>query len=195
MQAETTLRYYDSNALSFAADTIDADMSSIQDDFLSLLHSGARILDLGCGTGRDSRYFLSRGFDVTACDGSTRMCEVASANTGLEARHLLFEDLDYVDEFDGIWACSSLLHVPSTGLKDIFSLVHKALKSNGVFYCSFKYGTYEGERDGRYFTDLTEDSIAELMDRLFQPLHIWITDDARPDRLDEKWLNVMARKL
>ena len=105
------------------------------------------------------------------------MCEIASANTGLEARHLLFEDLDYVDEFDGIWACSSLLHVPSTGLKDIFRLVHKALKSNGVFYCSFKYGTYEGERDGRYFTDLTEDSIAELMDRLFQPLRIWITDD------------------
>ena len=195
MQAETTLRYYDSNAQSFAADTIGADMSSIQDAFLSLLHSGARILDLGCGTGRDSRYFLSRGFDVTACDGSARMCEIASANTGLEARHLLFEDLDYVDEFDGIWACSSLLHVPSTGLKDIFRLVHKALKSNGVFYCSFKYGTYEGERDGRYFTDLTEDSIAELMDRLFQPLRIWITDDARPDRHDEKWLNVMARKL
>lgn len=195
MQAETTLRYYDSNAQSFAADTIDVDMSSIQDAFLSLLHSGARILDLGCGTGRDSRYFLSRGFAVTACDGSARMCEVASANTGLEVRHLLFEDLDYVDEFDGIWACSSMLHVPSTGLKDIFRLVHRALKSNGVFYCSFKYGTYEGERDGRYFTDLTEDSIAELMDGRFQSRRIWITNDARPDRHDEKWLNVMARKL
>ena len=179
MQAEATLRYYEENADRFTSTTLDVDMSSIQDAFLSLLHSGARILDLGCGTGRDSRYFLSRGFDVTACDG----------------RHLLFEDLDYVDEFEGIWACSSLLHVPSTGLKDIFRLVHRALKSNGVFYSSFKYGTYEGERNGRYFTDLTEDSIAELMDGLFQPLHIWITNDARKDRHDEKWLNVMARKL
>ena len=195
MQAETTLRYYDSNAQSFVAGTIDVDMSSIQDAFLSLLHSGARILDLGCGTGRDSRYFLSRGFAVTACDGSARMCEVASTNTGLEVRHLLFENLDYVDEFDGIWACSSLLHVPSTGLKGIFSLVHRALKSNGVFYCSFKYGTYEGERDGRYFTDLTEDSIADLMDGRFQSRRIWITNDARPDRHDEKWLNVIARKI
>lgn len=76
MQAETTLRYYDSNAQSFAADTIDVDMSSIQDDFLSLLHSGARILDLGCGTGRDSRYFLSRGLlsqPVTGRQGCVKL--------------------------------------------------------------------------------------------------------------------------
>lgn len=190
-----TIECYDTNASAFASDTVNVDISTIQDAFLSYLKEGSKILDLGCGTGRDSKYFLSKGFMAIPCDGSAGMCRIAEKNTGIKVRQLLFENLDYNNEFDGIWACSSLLHVPSSSLRGIFSLVHKALKKNGIFYFSFKYGSFEGDRKGRYFTDLTEKAIDEYIEKLFAPLQIWITNDARPGRNEEKWLNVIARKI
>lgn len=190
-----TIEYYDINASDFASDTVNVDISTIQDAFLSYLAEGSKILDLGCGTGRDSKYFLSKGFMAAPCDGSAEMCRIAEKNTGIKARQLLFEDLDYIDEFDGIWACSCLLHVHSSSLRGIFSLVHDALKKDGILYFSFKYGDFEGERKGRYFTDLTEETMDKYIKKLFAPLQIWVTNDARPGRNEEKWLNVIARKI
>ena len=192
---DKTLRYYDENAAAFTADTVTTDMSSIQEAFIRQLEPGAHILDLGCGSGRDSKLFLSKGFTVTPVDGSGEMCLAANANTGLEVRQLLFKDLDYDDDFDAVWACASLLHVPSNDLPHVFALIHRALKGRGLLYCSFKYGTFEGERNGRFFTDLTEDGIEKLLPPLFTPTRIWTTNDSRPGRSDERWLNVMALKV
>ena len=177
---DKTLRYYDENAAAFTTDTVTSDMGAIQEAFIRQLHPGAHILDLGCGSGRDSKLFLSKGFTVTPVDGSGEMCTIAKAYTGLEVRQLLFKNLDYIEAFDAVWACASLLHVPSNDLPHIF------------LYCSFKYGTFEGERNGRFFTDLTEDGIEKLLPPLFSPTRIWTTSDARPGRSDEKWLNVTA---
>ena len=154
---DKTLRYYDENAAAFTTDTVTSDMGAIQEAFIRQLHPGAHILDLGCGSGRDSKLFLSKGFTVTPVDGSGEMCTIAKAYTGLEVRQLLFKNLDYIE-----------------------------------LYCSFKYGTFEGERNGRFFTDLTEDGIEKLLPPLFSPTRIWTTSDARPGRSDEKWLNVTA---
>ena len=90
---DKTLRYYDENAAAFTADTVTTDMGAIQEAFIRQLHPGAHILDLGCGSGRDSKLFLSKGFAVTPVDGSAEMCTSAKANTGLEVRQLLFKDL------------------------------------------------------------------------------------------------------
>lgn len=192
---DKTLRYYDENAAAFTADTVTSDMGAIQEAFIRQLHPGAHILDLGCGSGRDSKLFLSKGFAVTPVDGSAEMCTIAKANTGLEVRQLLFKDLDYDDDFDAVWACASLLHVPSNDLPHIFALIHRALKGRGLLYCSFKHGTFEGERNGRFFTDLTEDGIEKLLPPLFSPTRIWTTSDARPGRSGERWLNMMALKV
>lgn len=189
---DKTLRYYDEHAAAFTADTVTTDMSSIQEAFIRQLEPGAHILDLGCGSGRDTKLFLSKGFAVTPVDGSAEMCTIAKANTGLEVRQLLFKDLDYDDDFDAVWACASLLHVPSKELPHIFALIHRALKGRGLLYCSFKHGTFEGERNGRFFTDLTEDGIEKLLPPLFSPTRIWTTSDARPGRSGERWLNMMA---
>lgn len=189
---DKTLRYYDEHAAIFTADTLTTDMSAIQEVFLCQLRPGAHILDLGCGSGRDTKLFLSKGFTVTPVDGSGEICLAAKANTGLEVRQLLFKDLDYIEAFDAVWACASLLHVPSRELPHIFALIHRALKEEGLFYCSFKYGSFEGERNGRFFTDMTEDGIRKLLSPLFTPTRIWTTSDARPGRSDEKWLNVTA---
>ena len=193
---DTTLAYYNSHSEAFSADTADLEFSSIQDQFLSYLPKGAYILDFGCGAGRDTRYFLKHGYTMDACDGSLEMVKIASRNTGLPVRHMLFQELNETEKYDGIFACASILHVPYQELPDILTRMRTALKRNGVMYVSFKYGDFEGERNGRYFTDMNEEKFRRLLEGI-PPLSILaenITSDARPGRSDEKWLNVYLRK-
>ena len=106
----TTIEYYENNAESFSQATLNVDFSDVQDRFASLIPEGAFILDFGCGSGRDTKYFLGRGFKVDAIDGSENLCKIASENTGIEVRNMLFSELDAGELYDGIWACSSILH-------------------------------------------------------------------------------------
>ena len=106
---DPTIDYYNLNAENFIENTQNVDMHLAQDKFLHLLNEGAAILDFGCGSGRDARYFLSKGYQVTATDGSAEICRLASVFTGIEVKHLLFQELDEVNSYDGIWACSSMV--------------------------------------------------------------------------------------
>ena len=149
MDTNKTLAYYDTNAHRFTSDTLDVEFSDIQDSFLAQLKPGALILDFGCGSGRDSRYFLQKGYQVEACDGSEEMVKAATRNAGIPVKRMLFSELDEKDRYDGIFACASILHVPSKELPDIITRMKKAVKTGGILYVSFKYGTFEGIRNGR----------------------------------------------
>ncbi len=192
---DKTLDYYNQNAEAFAAGTVAVDFSQTQDRFINRL-KGRQVLDFGCGSGRDTKYFLDAGLLVTATDGSEELCRIASEYTGIRVRHMLFQELEEQDRYDGIWACSSILHLPKVDLKTVFEKMAAALKENGVIYTSFKYGKFEGERNGRYFTDFTEDSFAEFICDMeyLKPEEYWITGDVRPGRGEEKWLNLILRK-
>ena len=193
---DKTLDYYAHNAEQFAADTGAVDFSSVQNRFLAKLQPGASILDLGCGSGRDTEAFLERGFAVTAADGSPELCALAEARTGIPVRRMLFRELDDCETYDGIWANASILHVSSAELPEIFRRVVTALKAGGVLYISFKYGTFEGDRNGRYYTDHTEETFAAFLTG-FPELNVeeqWISGDVRPGRSAEKWLNTILRK-
>ncbi|MDO4649261.1 MAG: class I SAM-dependent methyltransferase [Eubacteriales bacterium] len=191
-----TIDYYNQNAENFIENTQNVDMHFAQDKFLSLLQEGASILDFGCGSGRDTRYFLDKGYQVTATDGSAELCRLASAFTGIEVKEMLFQELEDIDIYDGIWACSSILHLPKVELLPVLQKMCLALKDKGVIYTSFKYSDFEGERNGRYFTDFTEvafkEFIAELLELTIEDY--WITGDVRPGRGEEKWLNLILRK-
>ena len=191
-----TLDYYNQNAESFIQGTVSVDFKETQDKFLQSL-TGKSILDFGCGSGRDTKYFIESGYAVTAIDGSEELCKSASAYTGIQVKHMLFQDLDEVDCYDGIWACSSILHLPKEELKIVSQKMSRALKQNGIIYTSFKYGNFEGERNGRYFTDFTldefKDFISDVKDIAIE--EYWITGDVRPGREDEKWLNLILRKI
>lgn len=191
-----TLAYYDQNAEAFAASTADVEFSQMQRRFEALLSPGARILDFGCGSGRDARHFLDAGFDVVATDGSAELCRLARQLTGLPVRHELFQDLADIEAYDGIWACSSILHLPKPQLADVFGKMIAALKPGGVIYTSFKHGTFEGERNERYFTDFTEPAFREFLAGIpgVRIEQAWTTGDVRPGREDEKWLNLLLRK-
>ncbi len=191
-----TLEYYNKNAEQFAQGTFFVDFVKIQERFLSKLKAGSRILDFGCGSGRDTKYFLSGGYEVDATDGSEELCKIAREYSGIEVKQMLFSELNEHEKYDGIWACSSILHLPKDELKPVLQKMADALKQNGVIYTSFKYGEFEGERNGRYFTDFTLESFKDYMQDMgtLQIEEYWVTGDVRCGRGDEKWLNLILRK-
>ena len=193
---DKTLKYYNENAQSFASGTVSVKFTEVQDKFLEKLNPDAYILDFGCGAGRDTKYFLSRGYQRDAVDGSEQLCRIASEYTGIKVRQMLFQELDEKEKYDGIWACASILHLPKKQLREVLKNMYAALKSKGWIYTSFKYGEFEGERNGRYFTDFTTDTFKDFIHDM-HGLKIeeqWITGDVRPGRGEEKWLNLLLQK-
>lgn len=191
-----TLNYYNNNAESFVAGTINSDMSNLYSKFERYLFKEASILDCGCGSGRDTKYFLNRGYTVTAIDGSEELCRKASEITGIDVKTMLFQDIHFKEKFDGVWACASLLHLKEEELVPVICSITDIMNDGGVFYASFKYGDFSGERNGRFFTDRTEESIKNIVEDIpeLEILEMFITADVRPGREEEKWLNVIMKK-
>ena len=197
MKYNNTLDYYDNYADEFYKNTVNVEFATTQEHFLAKLKNGSNILDFGCGSGRDTRFFLEQGYSVEAVDGSKELCKLACKYTGIEVKNMLFKELSEVNKYDGIWACSSILHLPLGELADVMKKMAIALKENGIIYTSFKYGNFEGERNGRYFTDMTEGTFAKFLSEI-DSLEIeeqWITSDVRPGRGEERWLNLILRKI
>ena len=197
MKYNNTLDYYDNYADEFYKNTVNVEFATTQEHFLAKLKNGSNILDFGCGSGRDTRFFLEQGYSVEAVDGSKELCKLACKYTGIEVKNMLFEELSEVEKYDGIWACSSILHLPLGELADVMKKMAIALKEDGIIYTSFKYGNFEGERNGRYFTDMTEEKFAKFLSEI-DSLDIeeqWITLDVRPGRGEERWLNLILRKI
>ena len=191
-----TIEYYNQNAKSFIEGTLTVDFTRVQNMFLNFLPQNSVILDFGCGSGRDTKCFLEHGYQVEAIDGSIELCKAASEYTGINVKHMYFQELKEIDKYDGIWACSSILHLNHNDLETVLKKMALAVKANGIIYTSFKYGTFSGERNGRYFTDMTEETFDELLQKIPE-LEIeeqWITSDVRPGRGEEKWLNLILRK-
>lgn len=191
-----TLDYYNEHAKDFIASTAGADMRSVRDEFSRLVAAGGRILDFGCGSGRDSLAFLSAGFEVVALDGSEKICEALRAVLPCRVEHCLFSDFKDVDAFDGVWACASLLHVREDELPSVFRSIYEVLHKGGIFYCSFKYGDFSGMRNGRFFTDMTEGRLEKIIRSVpgFAVVKMWTTGDVRARRGDERWLNAILKK-
>lgn len=191
-----TLNYYNNNAVDFYQNTVSIDFSDTQSKFLLKLDKNAHILDFGCGSGRDTKTFLNQGYHVESTDGSVELCKLATQYAGIAVRHMLFQDLSAADQYDGIWACSSILHLPLDELSDVMRKMATALKPNGIIYTSFKYGTFSGERNGRYFTDMTESTFTAFIRNIADLVteEQWISFDARPGRGEEQWLNIILRK-
>ena len=195
-------------------------MSQAYEKFLGYLPAGAEVLDAGCGSGRDSLCFMKKGYDVTMLDASEAMCKCAEDLTGRKALCMGFEEIEFADRFDGIWACASLLHVSEKELENVLSIFHRALKRDGVLYASWKYGEAERMDGGRFYCDMTEEKLRRVLARadlkaragletnkglkareglearvgLFDCLECWVAEDALPSGREQKWLNVMLGK-
>lgn len=188
------MNYYENYAEQFISDTINCDMTNIYNFFEKYLENVKTILDIGFGSARDMLYFKEKGYCVYGIDPSSKMCFNAT-NQGLTNIY----NTDAINmnlniEFDAIWACASLLHIPSIELNKAFLNCSKHLKNNGIMYCSFKYGDFEGERNARYFTDMTLDSLLQYLTNTgLVCIDSIITSDVRADK-KTKWFNVILKK-
>lgn len=123
------------------------------DAFLDLLVPGARILELGCGDGRDAGRMIERGFAVDPSDGSPEMARRAAERLGRAVPVMRFDELAVADQYDAAWCHTSLLHVPEAALPAVLSRVHRALKPGGRHWASYKGGAGEGRDDhGRFYS-------------------------------------------
>jgi 2-polyprenyl-3-methyl-5-hydroxy-6-metoxy-1,4-benzoquinol methylase len=192
-----TVTYYDRNAAQYFSETVGVDMSALYAPFLALIPPGGRILDTGCGSGRDSLYFLQHGYDVEAFDASAETCRLASGLIGRTVLENTFEEIDSDSEFDGVWACASLLHVCRGSTDAVLQRLCRALRPGGIMFVSFKFRDGEWEQDGRFFNGYDESSFrALLMRNLSLALYSsWVSNDARPDRRHGKWLNALLRRV
>ena len=205
-----TLAFYNSNAHSFIEQTIDVNMRLLYQPFIDNLPvrpiSNQNILDLGCGSGRDSMHFASLGFNVTSVDSSAALLDLAKAaaqksmdyQDTIEWHCATFQDIiqkDWQRQFTAIWACASLLHVAYDELPELIDGLLHILTDDGVFYGSFKYGDDEYVKDSRFFCDMNEErweAIKQKTNHEFKD-SIWLTDDQRVDR-NEKWFNIMIKQ-
>ena len=190
-----TIDYYNKHAEEFTTSTFEVDMKSLYQPFLAELPEGARILDVGCGSGRDTLAFKNKGYQVDAIDYSEELVKKATRLTGIPIKLKSFYEVDEYEAYDGIWACASLLHCERSRLAEVLEKMVQALKPNGVIYMSFKYGDSDRDQDGRQFTDLDENQAEALLEQFDNVQHIqqWVTLDQRPDR-QEKWLNLLWKK-
>jgi len=193
---DVNIAYYQDNAGTFFADTVDVDMISLYGRFLPLLPEQARILDAGCGSGRDAAAFETLGHRVTAFDASPALVSLAERHLSQPVQCLRFQDMAWQVAFDGIWACASLLHVPGAELPAVMQRLCRALKPGGGLYASFKYGSGEREHHGRRFTDLDEPGLAALLQQVpgLDEVETWTTADLRRGREAERWLNTLLRR-
>lgn len=192
-----SIDYYNQNALIYYKRTVVINMSDLYESFLRYLPKGAHILDAGCGVGRDTKHFTSLGYNVTAIDASQEMVNISSKFTGQKTLLMTFQDLSFVNCFDGVWASASLLHVSWKEMSLVFKRFITAVKDGGIWYLSFKVGSGERiQKDGRFFNDYDEDTFRHFLSSYKQVLDIVTIDSTITNKdncLPEKWLNVLLR--
>lgn len=205
-----TLAFYNRNAKLFINQTVGVDMYQLYQPFIEKLPvrlpSQQNILDLGCGSGRDSMYFAKLGFNVTAIDGSRELIDLAKSSAQqcmsyqdtIEWYCSTFQDIvqkNWQCQFTAIWACASLLHVPYKELPELVDSLLTTLIDEGTFYASFKYGNNERVDNGRFFCDMNEDRWEALKQKITYEFRdeTWLTIDQRADRNNESWFNIMIK--
>ncbi len=194
---EGTWTFYERNASQYAEQTSSIDMSPLYARFEKYLPDAATILDAGSGAGRDTKYFTDRGHRVLAFDYSPKLAAISSEFTGVATKVRSFEEVDEIAQYDGVWACASLLHLPLSALPDALRRLVRALKPRGVIYASFRKG--QGERchsDGRCYTDFNEAGIEQLLAREpeLQLVELWTSPGEGSFEGAGDWLNIIARK-
>lgn len=186
------VQFYETNAEQFAQDTLDVDMSSLYEPFLAMLPPSSKILDAGCGAGRDTAAFLKLGYQVEAFDASAKLVEIAKGVSGIAVQHSTFLYFSSEHSYCGIWACASLLHVPAISMSATLQHLAGLLEPEGVIYVSFKYGEEDTERDGRLYTNCTEQRLQDFLEGTGLSIkETWLSNDQRPERSDEQWLNAL----
>ena len=176
--------------------TRNADMSKHYDMFLNNIEKSAEILDIGCGSGRDTKYFIEHGFKTTSLDNSKKMCNLTKKYAGKKSNVLNVDilEIDETHTFDAIWAMASFVHMQENTLKSAFEKINKILKPGGVFYTCLKEVANEYVDDlGRIYPKTSVHMLKEhLTNAGFVDIETYSTDDKLGR--GNNWINLLARQ-
>ena len=190
---DTTLSWYRENAIQYAEETRNSLVLDALWEFLSRIKEGGTILDYGSGSGRDSAYFINKGFSVDSLDGSAEMKAQAERLFGIKVKLSSFLSLEEKDKYDGIWAQASILHLEEHDLRVALTLIERSLKRDGIFYSSFRKGEEDGYENGRWYTNMTERRFLSFLPASLYVEKIWESQDVRPG-VSRTWLSIICRK-
>ena len=191
---DSTMAFYEAHADDYARRTLDADLSDVRRRFARSLTPGARILDLGCGPGRDLRAFSELGFAPVGLDASPALVRIARSVSGVPVTVGRIEEIEFDREFDGVWACASLLHIRRQDLSLTLRRVRAALKPGAPFFASVQEGSGDSRAaDGRIFTYFEEREFqSALSDHGFSETESWRTADSLREGRRLTWLNFLS---
>ena len=193
----STLTYYNNNAYEYFNTTKMITLDNLYSIFLNYITTKGKILDFGCGSGRDSKYFKDKGYDVYLLDGSINLANIVETELGLKVKVQDFNDFDEKDKYDGVWACASLLHVKKENLSNIILKIKKSIHDDGIIYISMKDVVGEEiDNFGRYYNYVNEKEFEELL----KPLHLKVdkyikTNQRKDDSKNIIWHNFFIKKI
>lgn len=191
----STIDYYNSQARDYFDSTSEIDLTELYEVFLQYIPEGGRIIDLGCGSGRDVKWFIENGYRASGIDASSELIQIARERWGIPVEVGLIEEWVTEETFDGIWCCGSLMHLDFEEVKQFFAKLKNVMKKNGVLFMSVKSGIKTGEDEiGRFFENYTEKDIKALVEYAgdLKIQTMWYTED-RLAREDFRWLNAIIK--
>lgn len=190
----STDRFYEDHAVEYFSWTFGAQTQFVLDRFLSHLPAKASILDAGCGSGRDLKFFLSRGHCALGIDASTALVQMAAEYSGAPCEVARIESISHEERFDGIWACASLLHLPRDVFRPALRCLNRALKRGGKLFMAVQEG--QGEAilpDGRLYVYYSEDDIRTSLDAAGLAVdELWTSQNSVEAVHQPVWINVIA---
>lgn len=188
-----TIDYYNSHAEEYFANTVNVDFTDTYERFLRYIPLGGRIMDLGCGSGRDVAYFNEHGYEAYGLDASEELVKIANYKLGLHVEKGLIEEWIAAGPFDGIWCNASLLHLDEKEATSFFGNLRTNLKPGGVVFISVKCGIVSGlDEHGRHMKNYTQEELTQyLKDAGCEVSETSVTKD-KLGRGGLSWLNVFA---
>lgn len=194
--SRSTIDYYNRNAAAYYTQTSTADVAENCIRFAKYVRPHGSIVDIGCGSGRDIAWFREAGFKASGIDASAELCHLAREHTGAEIRCVRIQDWMPAEQYDGIWANASLLHLTPEEIQTFIARLPALLTQGGVAYLSFKSGIETGmDATGRYYTDMSQETLTEILAAVtgLEIVDQWESADAL-HRDTFTWLNVIVTR-
>lgn len=200
---EVTRLSYDKTAVDYQGNSLKLKPEVKAKAFLSYVPTGSKILDLGCGPGKDAQFFIDSGYQVTGVDISPQM--ISLARRLVPKGEFIVSDIESLSlnaqSFDAVWASASLLHVSKQAMPSVLKQLHEALRSGGIFYVSMKKGDgeeltpderYEGFE--KFWNYVQENELADLLiEQGFEILE-QNTHQKSSSHQTHPWISVICKK-